>query len=148
MRTSSMVLAMAAMSSVVLFGCATMSDVLKSKNEGTAQTYAVGSDRAWEIAMTVLRWEGCETIEEHRSSGYMLTTFGQDFVSSGCLVGVWVDPIDKGNTRVTVVTKRKIQTNLATGMTESTFQRRFAQAVQIVQRREPLPIEPPAEQTD
>jgi hypothetical protein len=129
---------------VFLSGCATMSDVMKSKEDGTAHTYPVKADQAWEIAMTVLRWEGCETIEEHRSSGYMLTTFGQNLVSAGSLVGVWVDPIDATNTKVTVVAKRKVQTNLATGLTESTFQDRFAQAVEIVKSGKPLPVDPPA----
>jgi len=134
-----------ALLSSLLVGCATMSDVLKSKDEGTAQTYPVKSDQAWEIAMTVLRWEGCETIEEHRTSGYMLTTFGQNFVSAGSLVGVWVEPVNDASTRVTIVTKRKVQTNLATGLTESTFQRRFAQAVELVKNGKQLPIEPPSD---
>lgn len=143
MRSTILMLALLAAMFVVLVGCATMSDVLKSKNEGTAQSYSVASDQAWEIAMTVLRWEGCETIEEHRTSGYMLTTVGQNFVSAGSLVGVWVEPIDKSNTKVTVVTKRKVQTNLATGLTESTFQSRFAQAVEIMKSGQQLPIDPP-----
>ena len=124
-------------------GCATMSDVLKAKNEGTAENYPVTFDQAWEISMTVLRWENCETIEEHRSSGYMLTTVGQNFVSMGCLVGVWVESPASANTKVTVVTKRKVQTNLATGLTESTFHRRFAQAVRLLKQGGQLPIEPP-----
>ena len=52
-----------------------MTDVLKSKDDGMAETYEVNAEDAWEIAMTVLRWEGCETIEEHHKSGYMLTSF-------------------------------------------------------------------------
>jgi hypothetical protein len=125
-------------------GCASMSDVLKSKDEGTVEVYPVNEEEAWEIAITVLRWEDCETIEEHRSQHYMLTTVGANFVSAGSLVGVWVEPEDAANTKVTVVTKRKVQTNVATGLTETTFQRRFAQAVEIVNSGQALPIEPPA----
>ncbi len=120
-----------------------MSDVLKDKDSGTVQVYPVNFDQAWEIAMTVLRWEDCETIEEHKSSGYMLTTVGQNFVSAGSVVGVWVEPVDNENTKVTVVTKRKVQTNLATGLTETTFQNRFKQAVDIVKSGQTLPIEAP-----
>jgi hypothetical protein len=133
---------------ICMIGCATMGDVLNSKDEGTAQTYPVKSDQAWEMAMTVLRWEGCETIEEHRSSGYMLSTVGQNFVSAGTLVGVWVESINKGNTKVTIVTKRKVQTSLATGLTEATFQRRFAQAVALVKKGKKLPVEPPPDTGD
>lgn len=144
MKISVSTLAIAAAMCIWAVGCATMSDVLKSKDEGTVQTYPVKTDQAWEIAMTVLRWEGCETIEEHRSSGYMLTTVGQNFVSAGSLVGVWVESADAGHTKVTVVTKRKVQTNLATGLTETTFHDRFAEAVKIVKSGKTLPIDPPS----
>jgi len=38
-----------------VIGCASMSDVLKSKDEGTIQVYSVNADQSWEIATTVLR---------------------------------------------------------------------------------------------
>jgi hypothetical protein len=60
---------------------------------------------------------------------------------------VWVDKVDDNNTKVTIVSKRKVQTNVATGLTEGTFQRRFAQAVDIVKSGEKLPIEAPPYQT-
>lgn len=129
--------------SIMFYSCASMSDVLQSKNEGSVQTFSVNLDRAWEISITVLRWEGCETIEEHKSEGYMLTTVGQNWVSSGTLVGVWIEKEDQINTKITIVTKRKMQTELATGLTETTFLRRFAQAVDIVNSGNKLSLEPP-----
>ncbi len=131
--------------SVLIVGCASMSDVMSSKDEGTAVTYTVGTDRAWDIAMTVLRWEGAETIEEHRKDGYMLTTTSADMVSAGTLIGVWVDKISDKSTKVTVVTKRKMSTNIATGLTETTFHERYAQAVKIVKAGKKLPSKPPQE---
>jgi hypothetical protein len=98
-----------------------MSDVIKSKGDGSAQAYQVKADQAWDIAITVLRWEGCETIEEHRPDGYLLTTVSQNFMSAGCLVGVWVESINETNTKVTVVTKRRIQTSIATGLLRRRF---------------------------
>ena len=144
MKRSCITIALTATLCVWAGGCATMSDVLKSKDEAAAKVYPVKADQAWEIAMTVWRWEGCETIEEHRSSGYMLTTVGQNFVSAGSLVGVWVESVNASKTKVTVVTKRKVQTNLATGLTETTFHDTFAQAVEIVKSGKPLPIDPPS----
>ena len=134
--------------SLTIGGCASMSDVLKSKDDGTAITYPVNQDQAWDIAMTVLRWEGCKTIEEDKSQGYMLTTVGQNFISAGSLIGVWIDKIDTDNTKVTIVSKRKVQTNIATGLTEGTFQKRFAQAVEIVNSGQKLPIEAPPYKTE
>ena len=144
MTTSLIRMILAFVCCCTLLACATMSDVMKSKSDGTVQVYPVKPDQAWDIAITVLRWEGCETIEEHRRDGYLLTTVGQNFVSAGCLVGVWIESTNDTNTKVTVVTKRKIQTNIATGLTETTFQRRFAQGVAIVNSGKPLPIDPPS----
>ncbi|MGH7382216.1 MAG: hypothetical protein ACREKR_08315 [Candidatus Methylomirabilales bacterium] len=60
-------------------------------------------------------------------------------------MGAWVDPVDKNNTKVTVVTKRRLSLNIATTLTEATFHKRFAQAVQIVKAGKPLPATPPEE---
>ena len=143
MKAISVGVVVAAVLSVVMAGCASLSDVLESKEEGTVEVYPVDQNRAWEIAMTVLRWEDAETIEEHRSENYMLTTVGADLISSGSVVGVWVEPAKKGSSKVTVVTKRKMQTNIATGLTETTFHERFAQAVKIVKSGKSLPRKAP-----
>ena len=82
-----------------------MSDVLKSKDVCSVQVCPFNADQSWEIAMTVLRWGGCETIEEHHSSGYRFTTVGENFVSKGSHVGAWVEPINAKNTKITIVTK-------------------------------------------
>ena len=127
-------------------GCATMNDVVQAKEsgrEGTTQNYRVGEDQAWNIAKTVFRWEGSDAIEEHRDQHYMLTSSGMNLVSAGTVMGAWIEPIDANNTKVTVVTKRRIQTNLVTTLTESTFQKRFAQGVEIVNSGQPLPATAP-----
>ena len=128
----------------IVAGCANISDAIKAKNDGTVNVYPVDFEQAWKIARTVLRWEDAETIEEHKDENYMVTTVGQNFISAGAVVAVWVEPVDNANTKVTIVTKRKMQTNLATGLTESTFHNRYAQGVKIVKDGKPLPTEPPA----
>lgn len=125
------------------WGCASISDALKAKNDGTIVSYPVNFDTSWKIAVRVLRWEDAETIEEHKDENYMVTTVGQNFVSAGSVIAVWVEPIDTSNTKVTIVTKRKMQTNLATGLTESTFHKRFQQGVDIVKQGKPLPSDAP-----
>ena len=126
-------------------GCATMSDVARAKQEGkcTTQVYPVNTDQAWEIAMIVFRWEGADAIEEHRSQGYMLTSSGMNLVTAGTVMGAWIEPVDQTSSKVTVVTKRRISTNLATTLTEATFHKRFAQAVEIVKKGDRLPLKPP-----
>lgn len=126
-------------------GCATMSDVVRAKYEGkgTTKIYPVNANQAWKIAKTVFRWEGVDAIEEHREDGYMLTSSGMNFVSWGAVMGAWIESIDETTTRVTVITKRRIATNIATTLTETTFHKRFAQAVEIIKEGKSLPVTPP-----
>ncbi len=126
----------------LLSGCATMNDVVRVKEEGTEGTtkvYPVTADQAWEISKAVFRWEGSDAIEEHRDQGYMLTSSGINLVSWGTVMGAWIEPVDKNNTKVTVVTKRRVTVNIATTLTEGTYHRRFAQAVELVKKGQPLP---------
>src|SRR5512139_743468 len=143
MRKSIVVLSGLLFLLALLGGCATMGDVVKAKDEGTSKVYPVNSEQAWTIAKVVFRWEGADAIEEHKEEGYMLTSSGMNMVSGGAVMGAWIDPIDKESTKVTVVTKRRIATNLATTLTEATFHKRFAQAVDIVKAGKTLPVEPP-----
>ena len=126
----------------LLGGCATMNDVVRVKedgSEGTTKVYPVTADQAWEISKTVFRWEGSDAIEEHKDQGYMLTSSGMNLVSWGAVMGAWIEPVDKKNTKVTVVTKRRVTVNIATTLTETTYHKRFAQAVDIVKQGKPLP---------
>ena len=111
-----------------------MNDVVRVKedgSEGTTKVYAVTADQAWEISKTVFRWEGSDAIEEHRDQGYMLTSSGMNLVSWGAVMGAWIEPVDKNNTKVTVVTKRRVTVNIATTLTETTYHKRFAQAATV-----------------
>jgi uncharacterized protein YceK len=132
--------------SILVSGCSTMQDVVKVKqsgSEGTTRNYAVTEAQAWEIAKTVFRWEGADAIEEHRDQHYMLTSSGVNLVSWGAVMGAWVEPVKDDETKVTVVTKRRVTVNVATTLTETTFHKRFAQAVNIVKKGQPLPPEAP-----
>jgi hypothetical protein len=125
--------------SLILSACSTMADVVDHKHEGTAMVYELTSDQAWELAKVVLRTEGADAIEEHRDQGYMLTSSGSNFYSRGAVMGAWVEPYSGNRMVVTVLTKRRVKTNLFTTLTEGTFHRRFAQGVRIVNSGSPLP---------
>jgi hypothetical protein len=108
-----------------------MRDVVRDgeRGEGTTRTYAVAVDRAWDITRSILVWEGgAEQIDDRRRDGYVLASSGIEAFSWGAYMGVWITPIDSSRVRVTVVTKRKVSTNIATTLTESTFHERFAEA--------------------
>jgi hypothetical protein len=117
-----------------------MWEVLKLKEEGTAEVYEVTPDQAWEIAKKVFHWEGADPMEEHKGGGYMLTRKREIFHPK-IVMGAWIDSVDDG-TKVTVV-KRRIRWGEMIAFSETTFHRRFAQAVEIVKRGGPLPDSPP-----
>ena len=75
----------------------------------------------------------------------MLTSSHADGITptAGAFMGAWIESIDQGTTKVTVVTKRRVATNIATTLTETTFHKRFAQAVERVKKGERLPSKPP-----
>ena len=123
-------------------GCATTNDIVRVKesgSEGTSKVYSVSVDQAWEIAKTVFRWEGVDAIEEHKAEGYMLTSSGPNLISWGAVMGAWIERVDDSDTKVTVVTKRRLSTNVATTLMESTFHKRLEQALAMVKSGQTLP---------
>lgn len=62
----------------------------------------------------MFRTEGTDAIEDHRAEGYMLTSSGMNLVSWGTVMGAWVDKVSDNETKVTVLTKRRITVNIAT----------------------------------
>ena len=134
---------------VLLTGCQSINDVIavkESGKEGLSAEYPVTYDQAWDIAKSVLRWEGVDAIEEHKEQGYMFTSTGFSIGTAGTVIGVWVEKGTKPElTKVTVVTKRRVVTNIITSLTEGTYQKVYAQAVDIVKSGKPLPLTLPPE---
>lgn len=125
--------------------CAGMHDVVESQHEGngSAAVYSVSQDEAREIGSTVFRWAGADTIEEHRPEGYVLGRVDADFFTWGTVMGAWFEPLADGKTKVTVVTKRRFPLSYSSDLPEETFHHRFAQALNILAKGQPLPSEPP-----
>jgi hypothetical protein len=118
---------------ICIAGCATMHDVVRSKERGggMSKVYPINADQAWEIAKTVFRWERTDAIEEHRSEGYMLTSTEENLISWGTMIGVWIEPVNKDSTKVTVVVKRKNPTEVLTPVTEAIFHDDFELAARL-----------------
>jgi len=129
---------------VCLTGCATMSDVVQSKERGggTSKVYPVNGDQAWEIAKTVFRWEQTDAVEEHRSEGYMLASSRGSLISWGTVMGVWVEPVNRESTSVTVVIKRENPLEVLPSLTEATFHEDFEMAARIKAGRSFTPAPP------
>jgi hypothetical protein len=135
-------------SMVIIFsGCASTHDVVSDKKEssgGISKVYPVNADQAWEIGKVVFRWEGRHVTEEHKDQGYMLSSSGVGLVAWGTVIGAWFEPVDAENTRVTIIIKRRITaTPPASMLKEDSFHHLFAEAVEIVEKGEPLPLKAP-----
>jgi hypothetical protein len=137
------VLAFFSLALAILGSCATLGDVIRAKPLGMSRVYPVTVNQAWEVTEAIFRSKGAEAIEEHRSEGYALTGTGVNMITAGALIAVWIEPVDRDHTRVTIVTKRRFIVDPATGLRESTFQQRFAQAVEMLKAGKPLSIKMP-----
>jgi hypothetical protein len=73
----------------------------------------------------------------------MLASFDTEGFTWGTVAGIWIEPGECGLTTVTVVTKRKLATDFATRLTETTFHQDFSMARQILKSGRPLPPEKP-----
>ena len=114
---------------LILTGCAnTFSDLVRSKEEGkgTSRVYKANVDQAWEIAKRVLQWETTGEIKENRSEGYMVIKSGSTLLYDITLIGVWIEPIDKVQSKVTVITKSKTSIDTILGLSETDFHKSFA----------------------
>lgn len=129
---------------ILTCSCSTLNTVIKEKEEGggTTKMYDINYDDAWNLAKKSFRWGGADAIEEYKEDGYMLTSKGMNLVSSGSVMGAWIEP-SNGKMSVTVVSKRRIQTQIATGMTETKFHKYFAKGTEILARGEKLPMSAP-----
>ena len=118
-----------ALSLLILTGCTnTFSELVRSKEEGKGKSrvYKVNVDRAWEIAKSIFQWEGTGEIRENRSEGYMVIKSGSTWFYEITLIGVWIEPIDKVQSKVTVITKSKTSVDTFLGLSETDFHEIFA----------------------
>jgi hypothetical protein len=112
-----------------LIGCATtMGDLVRYKElgEGTSRVYPVNVNQAWEITKKVLDWEGIGAFEDHRAEGYVLIRSGATWFYKRTLIGIWVEPLDNAQSKVTVITKLKRSLDTIGGLTEKDFHENFA----------------------
>ncbi len=120
-----------------IVGCAAMSDVVKSKQNGQINVYSINADQAWEIAKTVFRWAEADAVEEHRKESYLAASSGANVMVA------WIEPMDKKIIRVTVVSMRRLPINPFTDLTERDFHNYFAQGVEMMNSGKPLPSSRP-----
>ena len=123
-------------------------DVINAKqkgDQGIVKVYPVTKDQAWDIAQAVFRWKRSNAVTLHPEENYMLTSIGIITCPCKTEVGVWVEPVDNDNTRVTVVSIARVQRNIFTNVetfpdqTGPDFHKKFEKGVEMVKSGEKLP---------
>jgi uncharacterized protein YceK len=131
---------------IMTSGCASLQDLkgevlqARKSGEGAMKVYPVSADQAWDITEAVFRWEKTDELEENRAENYVITSSGIKMAAFGTVMGVWIEPADKSNTKLTVITKQRGDCCILTNLTAPHFFKRFEEGVAIVRRGGKLPL--------
>jgi hypothetical protein len=132
---------------IMTSGCASLQDLKddvlqarKSGQEGVMKVYPVSADQAWDITEAVFRWEKTDELEENREEKYVITSSGIKMAAFGTVMGVWIEPADKSNTKITVISRQRGDCCILTNLTAPHFFKRFEEGVAIVRRGGKLPL--------
>lgn len=131
---------------IMTSGCASLQDLkgdvlqARKSGEGAMKVYPVSADQAWDITEAVFRWEKTDELEENRAENYVITSSGIKMAAFGTVIGVWIEPQDLTNTKLTVITRQRGDCCILTNLTAPHFFKRFEEGVAIVRRGGKLPI--------
>jgi len=131
---------------IMTSGCASLQDLrgdvlqARKSGEGEMKLYPVPADQAWDITEAVFRWEKTDELEENRAENFVITSSGIKMAAFGTVMGVWIEPADKSNTKLTVITKQRGDCCILTNLTAPHFFKRFEEGVAIVRRDGKLPL--------
>jgi uncharacterized lipoprotein NlpE involved in copper resistance len=131
-------------------GCANMQELSdcviqerKAGKVGVTKVYPIPAVQAWAITEVVFRWEKTDEVAIHRTENYLITSTGMKMMAFGSVLGVWIEPVDLANTKITAIAKRRVDSDFFTNLTEATFFERFEQGLKIVQDGKELPVVSP-----
>jgi len=124
--------------------CNNMIQERNAGKQGVTKVYPIPAEQAWEITEAVFRWEQTDEVEKHVKENYVITSTGMKMLAFGSVLGVWIEPADSENTKVTVMMKRRVADDIFTSLNESTFFERFEQGMKILKAGKKLPVVAPA----
>lgn len=122
-------------------GCASMSDVVAERDRGggTARTYPAPALVVHGEARPALLEAGAEEVREYPT--HFTAEAGMSLFSMGAVGALFIEPVGPYETRVTVVVKRRVATNIVIPFDEDDVHRRLATRLS---RRELWPVPAPS----
>ena len=106
------IFAVAILASALVTGCATMADARYARGEGQSQVYNAPFEMVWKAVPQALASLGLPVAADNKQEGYILAERGITAFSWGEKVAVFVDRVDGNKTKVEVVSKRAMATNI------------------------------------
>ncbi len=93
-------------------GCATLADARAAKGTGMAKTFNADSETVWKTLPGVASSIGLSVVGDNKAEGYMLAQRGMTLMSYGENVAIFIEPVGRSQTKVEVVSKRAMATNI------------------------------------
>jgi len=93
-------------------GCTTMADASNAQGQGVSKTFAAPFDVVWKAVPEALSSLGLPVAAENKQDGYILAEHGASAFSWGEKVAVFLTRVAPNETKVEVVSKRALATNI------------------------------------
>jgi hypothetical protein len=97
---------------LVSAGCNTLADARAAKGTGKTRAYNFSFDTVWENIPYVLSDCDLKIAGENKDEGYILAQKGITLFSYGEQVAIFVSKIDESKTKVEIVSKKSLETNI------------------------------------
>lgn len=106
---------------LLLCGCATLTSVRGERGRGSSRVYQAPFETVWKKANQTLKLLQLGIAESNQKQGYLLAETGISAFSWGERVAVFVERIDTSSTRVEVISRKVMATNIFAENWESRF---------------------------
>jgi hypothetical protein len=122
-----------------IVGCSTIADARKSKGQGLAYVYEGTFDTVWNTipkAIQALGSGGPVIVGDNKQEGYILAQGSMSAVSYGENVAIFVEKVDDNKTRVEIVSKRALATNIVAANWATRIHKKLAEILKRVDDRQ------------
>ncbi len=93
-------------------GCATLSTVQAERGKGSFRVYPAPLKTVWEQTFQALSILGLKIVTPNEKERYFLAETGLSALSWGEKIAIFVEKVDESHTRVEVVSRRVVATNV------------------------------------
>jgi uncharacterized lipoprotein len=93
-------------------GCSTLADARNARGQGKYRIYDESFDTVWNTVPKAINELGLMVAGQNQEEGYIMAAKGVSLASYGENVAVFVEKVDDKRTKVEVVSKKAVATNI------------------------------------